>query len=283
MTIDYEGLTRDQFQRYCQERAREVCVFPGAEDSLCIVLGDVPMHVVTDDDGLTKHLVSEGYWESWVSLAVGRRVQRLVGPAPVGVRPGVLNIGANAGYYLCLCASLGAAVCAVEPQEHLARVLRANITRNRFSSSVVVEAAMGATESIVTLHVPGQKYMDASLRSPGSSEGVRRVSVQQRSLFHFGRYDYVLCDAEGWEPHIFQPGESWLRKHRPVVTMEFSPQRYTDPVGFARWWRTIGYEPLVIEYDGSEVPVDLVSLAEAGTERMVTLVPLPSTLQAVRP
>ncbi len=64
----------------------------GNHQALCRILGRYKMYVDTRDVGIASHLMLEGFWELWVTMAMMR-----------GVRRGsvVADIGANLGYSRC--------------------------------------------------------------------------------------------------------------------------------------------------------------------------------------
>jgi len=78
----------------------------------------------------------DGFWESWITLAVARHL-----------RPGSrrIDVGANCGYFTALFASLvGSAgrVWAWEPNPDLARDLRESIRLNGYGSVALAELVL---------------------------------------------------------------------------------------------------------------------------------------------
>ena len=67
---------------------------------ICRVLGKYILYADPEDVGLTPHLCLDGFWESWVTIAMARLLQ-----------PGwhCVDVGANHGYYTMIMAD------AVEP------------------------------------------------------------------------------------------------------------------------------------------------------------------------
>src|SRR5262245_8546714 len=80
-----------------EENARRGCMTVNFGDGrlACRVLGKHIMFVEPQDCGITPHLALNGYWESWITLAMARLV-----------RPGwrCIDVGANVGYYALLLA-----------------------------------------------------------------------------------------------------------------------------------------------------------------------------------
>jgi len=244
-------------------------------DPIVTVLGHLRMSVLHEDESVVQWLRKEGIWESWVTLAAGRRVADLVAAKSPRV-PKVLNIGANFGYYSLLFAALGADVVAVEPQPRLAACIRQSTVLNGLEDRMrVVECVVGAAHGPATLRVPNRCLGGASLLPVGAHHADvlwdgAVVETTCEPLADMPVADFIFVDAEGWEPHIFMPAEAFLKEHMPVVCLEFSPDMYDDPKAFARWWTEIGYETLLVEHDGSERVVDLQQVTE---QRMITMVP----------
>src|SRR5688572_23436882 len=69
--------------------------YMGDNTAIVRVLGKYIMWVDTTDIGITPHLSLNGYWESWITLAMARVLQ-----------PGwtCIDVGANHGYYTLIMA-----------------------------------------------------------------------------------------------------------------------------------------------------------------------------------
>ncbi len=260
---------REEFQHVCR-----ASVSFDPETKIATLL-DGRLKMLLDervDPNLTSCVVDDGFWEAWVTLPFGRRVEAGVARGPFNV----LNIGANAGYYALLARSLGASVVAVEPQPSLCDLIDA--------SASIVDGGVGiqthclavwssAADMMLAVAAPGSMNATIATGDAGHLVLKKTYCTTLRSLFGRIQHDYIFCDAEGAEADIFMGGAAVLQQHRPVVTLEFSPKRYADPEGFAEWWLGMEYDALVMDYDGQEKPIDLVGLARSGEERMITMEP----------
>lgn len=102
---------------------------------LCRILGKYLCYIDPENTDITPHLVTSGYWESWITQAIARLVQ-----------PGwnCIDTGANMGYYTLLLADLVGGtgkVLAVEPHPEFANLLCRSVNVNAFSNTYVVQVA----------------------------------------------------------------------------------------------------------------------------------------------
>lgn len=132
MGLSYPLLnSRWELEDYSRRRAAGV--FYGENRMLCRLLGDYLAFVDTRDLMLAPRLVLDGFWEAWVTLALGRYIQ-----------PGFhcVDVGANYGYYTLLMAAAcerGGRVLACEPNPLLAETyLPRNVALNGFQERVEV-------------------------------------------------------------------------------------------------------------------------------------------------
>jgi FkbM family methyltransferase len=252
--------SRAALEVFCRGAAR-VCPVEGTMAAVR-VLGGPLLLVDTRDVQIATHLAMDGFWESWVTLAVARHV-----------RPGwrCVDVGANYGYYTVLLAALAGPagrVWACEPNPDVARLLRTTVRLNGFEQTVeVLEEAAADRAGELTLSVP---EVEVGSRLNGSvaatHPGGRAYPVRARPLDAIcggERVDFVKIDAEGAEPAIWD-GMAELRRANPDLTvlMEFNPGRYADPVGFADRIRAAGFEFRHVGYDGELVPTPLAGLAD---------------------
>lgn len=124
------------FQIACRTACQTT--YLGNDTLLCRVLGKYLLYADSQDRGIVPHLCSDGFWETWMTLAVARVLQ-----------PGwqCIDVGANHGYYTLLMAdAIGASgrILALEPNPKLAALLQQTLDVNGFSSftTVVAKAAI---------------------------------------------------------------------------------------------------------------------------------------------
>lgn len=208
------------------------------------------------DDAVGK-VVRDGNYEPEVS-AIFRRV----------LRPGmgVLDIGANIGYFSLLSATLvGAAghVFAVEPNGQNAKLLEASRRLNGFDQITLVHIAAGAETGILALHTSHSTGTTSGLPDEiGALLAARIVpSVALDAIVpHDQRIDLIKIDVDGGEYVAMRGCQEIIRRHRPAIISEFSPELLPGISGvsgedYLRWFGQQGYEVAVIEPDGSLTPM----------------------------
>jgi tRNA G37 N-methylase Trm5 len=126
-------LVNSRFELEDVSRRRAAGVYYGDHRMLCCLLGEYLAFVDTHDFMLAPRLVADGFWEAWVTLALGRYIQ-----------PGFhcVDVGANYGYYTLLMAGAcerGGRVLACEPNPLLAETyLPRNVALNGFQDHVEI-------------------------------------------------------------------------------------------------------------------------------------------------
>jgi len=226
------------------------------------------MYVPTDDLSLAPHLMMEGYWESWISVACYLMV-RLAAPSSV------INIGANLGYYSFMAASLlpEAEVVAYEPQPNLVDLIRRSATVNGFNNVTVKQRALGALPGSTWLRKFGDFYGSAMVTSDAASIGSTATSVEINTLDleDTSPLEFLVIDAEGHEYEIFKGAEERLgRSDRTIAMLEFSASRYSEKHAFIEWLVSHGFTTYQIAYDGRVQKITPNELHEA--EKVIDLV-----------
>lgn len=216
---------------------------------LCRVLGKYILYADAQDVGITPHLCLDGFWESWITLAVMRLVQ-----------PGwhCVDVGANCGYYTLLLADLvgkTGRVLAVEPNPAVVQLLERSVEVNGFQNitEIAQRAAADRTGKRVSLFIPRERSMDASLvPAPRASDvPVQTVAVDEVTA-NWSRVDFIKIDAEGAEESIWQGMRKTLERHPDIcIVMELRCERYANPGAFLGVIRQAGFRFRYIDYDGS--------------------------------
>ncbi len=141
-------------------RARARPVYLGGHSAIARVLGRYRMFVDTRDLSISVHLLTEGYWEMWVTEAM-----------LAVIKPGmtVLDIGANLGYFTLLMADLvgpDGRVLAFEPNPEMAGCLRQSLAVNGFGNARLHELALGEAPGRLMLAfdtgMPGGGHLDGA-------------------------------------------------------------------------------------------------------------------------
>jgi FkbM family methyltransferase len=247
-------LDRAGFETVCQEASR--AVYLGSEALLCRVLTRYLMYADPLDTGFTPHICMEGYWESWITLAVAR-----------SLRPGAycLDIGANHGYYSLLLGEAGrqgGRLLACEPNPRLVPLLARTLEVNGLAgwSRVVPLAVTDMTGHTVRLVVPGGRGLNGTIcREPGSEDQVTvvaTVTVDDLTA-DWPRVDFVKIDAEGAETSIWRGMQQTLGRCPDLcIVMEVCPARYADAAGFLADIEAAGFPLRLVDGAGGVQATD---------------------------
>lgn len=209
------------------------------------------LYVDPEDEGYTKHALSDGYWEAWITLWMDRNI-----------KPGFrcLDVGANHGYYSFMLASMGCNVFAVEPQPKLAALIIASEQVNKLGVKVIDAALCDKDDELIEMMVPIHHGMNATISSQNSyaPDGYETIRVNTFSLDSQIGFDFIKVDAEGAEDLIWAGSEKY-RKENPntLWLMEWRWDRYKKPKQFAQELLK-GYSVSHVDFDGNEEPVTSV-------------------------
>lgn len=206
--------SREKLEAVCRELAHATAF--GCGRVLCRVLGEFPCFVNPSDNTLAPRLALDGYWESWVTLALARVL-----------RPGMhcVDVGACYGYYSLLMAQgVGPTgkVLACEPNPAtLQKFLEPTLEANGFHSSVGPIGNVVSEWALVT-NQDGDAFLTIPVAKPGGS--VRSVDPKPGDVSVRGvtldllcadwpRVDLVKVDVEGTEDEVWDGAAELRRKH----------------------------------------------------------------------
>ncbi len=232
-------------------------VYLGAHTALARVLQRYKMYVDTRDLSLSPHLLTDGYWENWITQAW----QRLL-------RPGmhVVDVGANVGYYALIAADrVGPEgfVWAVEPDPRNAQLLRWNLEVNGFArrSAVIEAAALDRHRPIrfarLATHFGSRRVLAGSADAPADGEQIVVEAVAlDDCLGEQAEIHLMKIDAEGSEPYIWDGMQKLIERNRAIhLVMEFDPVQIRgqgrDPGAFLEAVLRAGFVLEAIATDGS--------------------------------
>lgn len=247
-------------------RGRTQTSYLGDHTALCCVLGELLMYVDTRDASLTPHMLMNGYWEMWVSQAIASYV-----------KPGMrcIDVGANCGYFTLLLAELvgdQGLVCAYEPQERLADLVRRSLHVNGFGKQGMVEEqavgdAMGSSCVLNTIpHLMGSASLLAL-----SEPHVEQVTVSMVTLDDTGwgeedspPVDFVKIDIQGLEMQALAGMRKLIaRSPKIAIAMEFTPSDHERPeAALLKIQEEFGLRLGEIGTDGLVRPIAIVDAAK---------------------
>ena len=247
-------------------------VYLGETTVLCRVLGKYLMYADSQETGITPHLVMDGYWESWITVALARTL-----------RPGwhCLDIGANHGYYTLIMADAvrpDGRVVPVEPTPRLADLLRQTLDVNGFPTvSVASMAASDRDGETLQLVIPPRRSMNARLSEvAGPNDVVANVETVTVDALtrEWPRVDLIKIDVEGAEESVWQGMQRTIADNRKlVVILEFNVERYEDARGFLGLIEREGFRLRYIDIDAEvkDVTVDQLLSRQVGDDWMLYL------------
>jgi FkbM family methyltransferase len=218
---------------------------------LVTTAGGFRMFVDPEDLAVGKHISAGVMYEPPVTAAFFE----LVRPGS-----GVLDIGANIGWFSLLAAKLAGSegrVSAVEPNPMNARALEASRALNGFDQLQVIQAAAGEGVGILALYTSGSNGVAVPVGGEPdrilSSETVPVLALDD--LIHH-RVDVVKIDVEGAELLALRGAERLLRRDRPAIISEFTPMAMdgmsgAPPEEYLRFLISVGYELNVLSEGGA--------------------------------
>jgi FkbM family methyltransferase len=247
-------------------------VYLGESTVLCRVLGKYLVYADAQETGITPHLCMNGYWESWITVALARTL-----------RPGwhCLDVGANHGYYtLVMADAVGAEgrIVPVEPTPRLAELLRETLDVNGFPGVTIArQAACDTDGESLKLVVPARRSMNARLSDDAgpTDEVVEVESVTIDALTReWPRVDLVKIDVEGAEESVWRGMQRTLADNQGlIVILEFNVSRYEEPRKFLQGIELDGFRLRYIDVDAEvkDVTADELLSRQVGVDWMLYL------------
>jgi FkbM family methyltransferase len=209
------------------------------------------------------------------------------------LQPGTvfLDIGANLGYYSLLAASLIGShgkVIACEPNPDNCRYLKRSIRVNGFENIEILP--YGAAEREGTLKVyphlaNSTSHVVDSGRSLPKEYGTKfyliKSIVLDDVLADKERIDLIKMDIDGGEPRALEGLRGIIRRHRPVLFLEFCPElirliSQVKPETFLDQINGFGYDLYILQpsFNKSPAPLGKQEIMHAATQPGVDLVDL---------
>lgn len=157
------------------------------------------------------------------------------------LRPGmgIVDIGANIGYYSLLSASLVGGdgwVMAVEPNCENIKFIEASRRVNHFDHLQIIQAAASINEDIMVLR---NEYSNGTCSFLPEDEGElfasETVGCLRIDKLVNKKVDLIKIDVEGAELLAVQGCIGLIDTYRPAVVFEFSPPRIVDRDGKVAW------------------------------------------------
>ncbi|WP_236721397.1 FkbM family methyltransferase [Trichormus sp. NMC-1] len=246
---DIGSLTRTELE--LNSRKMSQTAYLGNGVLLCRILTKYMCYVDSQDMSLTPHLCLNGYWESWITQAMVRVLER-------GFY--CLDIGANCGYYSLIMADIvgeSGQMVAVEANPRLATLVERSLVVNGFkrNSQVLQKAVSDTNGTKVNLVVPEGGYLgDATISRPADQPGDSIVEVETVTIDEltqdWPRVDLIKIDAEGAEEAIWRGMQETIKRNQDIIIiMEFCSYRNYDPKSFLEDIQLAGFVTQYIDND----------------------------------
>ena len=239
-----------------------------ASRPILAVLADFQIYIAPDDAAVGVHVRTDSY-----EPEIAASFRRLLRPGM-----GLLDIGANIGYFTMLGAALvglSGSVLAIEPNGRNVRLLEASRRVNGFSQVTVAQLAAGADTGVLALHRSHSNGTtsppDADLAALFGAETVGCVRPDAL-VPATRRIDLIKVDVEGAEYLALSGCTDIIRRDRPAIITEFSPglmpgiSGISGP-GYLSWLIGQGYALSVITPDGGAEPQDVEGVMAAYARR----------------
>ena len=227
------ALTRQQIETIATKYVKSH--YLGNNLLLCKILSRYKIYLDSRDVGVTPNILMDGYWESWITKFIAKKVKQ--GDVCV-------DAGANFGYFSLLMAELAGKdgkTIAVEPNAYLCRLLSFSSTVNEHHFDIV-QKALSDKEEELTLFIPADFWGGGTIRTEKVDDNIITQKVQTVTFDSMiaqaglSKVDFIKMDCEGVEPQIFGGMQKTLQQNPQLkMVMEYSPFMYQDAQGFTEF------------------------------------------------
>ncbi len=188
-----------------------------------VELDDFKIYIRQNDFFIGAVIANTKTYEPYVT----DEIRRLLKPSMV-----FIDIGANIGYFAMMAASMvgpTGKVYAFEPNPDNCQMIERSIEANGFENIHLFQNAVAEAKQSFNLDVGGTnsngRIIDFSPEAiPGQAEPILvEAVVLDEALTNLERVDVIKLDIEGAEPRAWQGMQQIVKKFRPILVFEFSP------------------------------------------------------------
>src|SRR5882672_1357908 len=218
--------TREQLEDWCRSQTQSYS--SRGAITACRVLGKYIMYVRNDDSSIAPHLILDGIWEPWITMAIARHV-----------KPGMccLDVGACYGYYALLMKDIVGESGHVQAWEPVWGALAHQNAAVNGLEMLVLREAMASEKSVLEIRFPNVRASelinagDVPMRPARGLPGYTNFNQVSASPPEPESFDFIKIDVEGAEADVWKALEG-VRKLSPKLTvcMEFTPSKHVDPM-----------------------------------------------------
>lgn len=171
-----------------------------------------------------------------------------------------IDLGANVGYYATrlskICGPQGK-VYAVEPVNLFRQVLETNLRKFNCLNTEVIPFALGSENKVITMGTPEIagvfRHGLTKIIEKEEEKFAQTYEVNMRipdELFSkLTRLDFIKCDVEGYEVHIFPDFIKTIERFNPLVQIEISSRENRNYM--FKLFSNLGYE--IFKLDKTEL------------------------------
>jgi FkbM family methyltransferase len=151
------------------------------------------------------------------------------------VKPGFvcIDIGANMGYYSTFLSRLAGSegkVYSIEPVPMFVDILRLNLRATGVRNIEVMPYALGERNTTVKMGTPvvdglihhGMTKVASLSGEVYAQEYAVEMKVPDELFDNLSRLDFIKCDIEGYEYHVFSNMTKTINKFKPVIQTELN-------------------------------------------------------------
>ncbi len=230
---------RTAIEQYAKDRARSTFL---GDALLCRVLGSLNLYVDPKNYDMTPWLALDGYWESWITLAIGRAIQ-----------PGwtCVDAGAWCGYYSAMMGNLvgpAGKVIAFEPNPRHHELAKSGALANGHSWTwhrmQAVSEKIGKARFLLT--DGGGSRIDTDGKTETQTADIDSIE---------GKIDLIKMDIEGGEERAWAGMQAAIERNpNIIIVMEWEPERYEHAEKFVD--SLLAFSPLrEVTVDGLTTPI----------------------------
>lgn len=242
------------------------------------VLCGPKLAVDKEDFSVSPWLISDGFWESWITLPMLRHV-----------RPGMfcVDIGANVGYFTAVMLECGAQrVLAIEPNPNVVKYLyNSRFLNDSWKDRLEIYAgAVGESKSQATLVIQkGIEKYTGKINTGGAVLVANEYNRHYPTAYQIGvdvdtldsllsdwpRVDFIKIDIEGYEQKAWRGMQKVLDRN-PAIMLEVAPGRPYDLRQFLQEIQE-RYPLRFVDYNGHIAPTDVQEVMKCPMGGYVTL------------
>jgi FkbM family methyltransferase len=153
----------------------------------------------------------------------------------------ILDVGGNIGNHALAFGQLCNHVWSFEPNPTVHNLLVKNIETNNIKNITALPFGLSDKDTAAILHVDESGNLGASTLRDSSQQSGRNYSEKEVKLLQGDKWvasepikkiDYIKIDVEGHEESVINGLTNTIKKHRPIVTMEWS-EKSSDREGIS--------------------------------------------------